>query len=79
MHGASLDLRIPIGLLFVLLGVILAGYGGATAGDTAMYAKTDGVNVNLIWGLVMLVTGLAFLWLARRAAAREQAASSRGA
>ena len=76
MHAASLDLRVPIGLLFVMLGVVLAGYGGATAGDTAMYAKTDGMNVNLIWGLVMLATGAAFLLLARRAARRPADRSS---
>jgi hypothetical protein len=67
---ASLDLRVPIGGLFSVLGVMLAGYGLLTAGDTAMYAKSAGLNINLIWGVVMLVTGLLFLVAARRDARR---------
>lgn len=63
---ASLDLRVPIGGLFAVLGVMLAGYGLLTAGDTAMYAKSGGLNINVIWGVVMLVTGVLFLLAARR-------------
>ena len=69
MSGAAgLDLRYPIGGLFVVLGVILAGWGMATAGDAAMYVPTAGINLNLTWGLVMLGTGMIFLLLAWRAA-----------
>lgn len=63
---ATLDLRYPIGGLFVVLGVILAGYGLLTRGNTAMYERSQGVNVNLWWGLVMLVTGIIFIFFARR-------------
>ena len=65
---ASLDLRLPIGGLFAVLGVMLTGYGLATAGNTEMYVKSSGININLIWGCVMIVTGLVFLLLARRGA-----------
>ena len=65
---ASLDLRLPIGGLFAVLGVMLACYGLVTAGDTEMYVKSGGMNINLIWGVVMFVTGLIFLFLARRGA-----------
>jgi hypothetical protein len=41
-----------------------------TGGNTAMYAKSAGMNINLIWGVVMLVTGLIFLGLAKRGAAK---------
>lgn len=64
--AASLDLRYPIGLLFVVLGVILAGYGAATNGNVELYARTGYLNVNLWWGAVMVVTGLVFLGLAWR-------------
>ncbi|MDF1501773.1 hypothetical protein [Roseisolibacter sp. H3M3-2] len=64
--AATLDLRYPIGGLFVVLGALLAGYGAMTNGDAVMYGRSTGVNVNLWWGLVMLVTGVLFLWLARR-------------
>lgn len=68
---ASLDLRLPIGYLFVALGIILGGFGLATNGNAAMYVKSAGLNINLIWGLVMLVTGAVFLLLARRSAAQR--------
>ena len=67
---ASLDLRLPIGGLFAVLGVMLAGYGLATASNTEMYVKSSGMNINLIWGVVMFVTGLIFLGLAKRGAAK---------
>jgi hypothetical protein len=67
---ASLDLRLPIGALFTVLGVMLAGFGLVTGGDTEMYAKSGGMNINLIWGVVMLVTGVLFLLAARRGASR---------
>jgi hypothetical protein len=51
----SLDLRLPIGLLFVLLGALLGLYG--LVSDPAIYAASLGVNVNLWWGAVMLVFG----------------------
>ncbi len=66
----SLDLRLPIGGLFAVLGVMLAGFGLATGGNTAMYEKSAGMNINLIWGVVMLVTGVIFLALAKRGAAK---------
>ena len=65
---ASLDLRLPIGGLFAVLGIMLMGYGLATGGNTAMYEKSAGMNINLIWGTVMLATGGIFLWLAKRGA-----------
>ncbi|HYW50067.1 MAG TPA: hypothetical protein VE861_05645 [Gemmatimonadaceae bacterium] len=67
---ASLDLRLPIGGLFAVLGVMLAGYGLATSGDTAMYEKSSGININLLWGVVMIATGAIFLLLAKRGAAK---------
>ena len=66
----SLDLRLPIGGLFTVLGVMLAGFGMVTRGNTAMYVKSAGMNINLIWGVVMFVTGLIFLGLATRGAAK---------
>jgi hypothetical protein len=58
----SLDIRYPIGGLFAVLGLLLTGYGTATAGD-----------VNLWWGLVMLVFGGLMLWSARRGWGRAAA------
>ena len=64
---AKLDLRYPIGGLFTVLGLILAGFGIATSGDTGMYERATSVNINLTWGLVMLVFGVLMIGLAMRA------------
>ena len=58
----GLDLRLPIGLLFALFGVILAIYGLVT--PESMYVRSLGLNVNLIWGLAMLLFGGVMLGLA---------------
>lgn len=55
--AATLDLRLPIGLLFLLLGAMLAVFGLLTRADTVMYAQSGGININLIWGVVMLLFG----------------------
>jgi hypothetical protein len=61
----KLDLRLPIGLMFSLFGVLLVGYG--LFSDDAIYARSLGVNVNLWWGLVLLAFGLVMLGFAIRA------------
>jgi hypothetical protein len=53
------DLRLPIGGMFALFGGILTVFG--LFADPAIYAKSLGVNVNLYWGLVMIVFGVAML------------------
>jgi hypothetical protein len=73
-----LDVRWPIGTLFAALGLLLAGYGLGTAGDTEQYARSLSVNVNLWWGLVMLVFGLVLLlaaWVGRKTLAGTRARS----
>ena len=64
-----LDLRIPLGLMFSLVGLILAVFGVMTRGS-AIYAKSAGMNINLVWGLVMLVFGVTMFLLGRRAGRR---------
>ncbi len=57
----SFDLRLPIGLLFAAFGMILAVDGLVTR------RLVLGININLWWGLVLVVFGAAMLWLASRA------------
>lgn len=52
----GLDLRLPIGALFLIIGLLLAGFGWMTAG----------VDVDRWWGLVMVAFGLGMVVLARR-------------
>jgi hypothetical protein len=58
---SSLDIRIPIGGLFTVLGVMLTGYGLATVNEPSRYARSLSVNVNLWWGMVMFAFGLGLL------------------
>jgi hypothetical protein len=60
----NLDLRRPLGAMFTLLGLLLAVYGVVSARD--IYERSFGMNVNLIWGAVLLVFGGCMLWLGRR-------------
>jgi hypothetical protein len=60
----GLDIRLPIGLLFTLVGAVLAGYG--LLSDPELYRRSLGYNVNLWWGLVLLAFGLSFLYYGRR-------------
>ena len=64
----NLDLRLPIGLMFSIMGVVLAGYG--LVADKAIYARSLNINVNLWWGVVMLAFGLVMLGLVARARKR---------
>jgi hypothetical protein len=53
-----LDLRWPIGLMFSLIGALLVIYGAATHSDTALYQRSLGININIIWGIVLLIFGV---------------------
>ncbi|PWT80114.1 MAG: hypothetical protein C5B44_05860 [Acidobacteria bacterium] len=61
----GLDIRLPIGLMFTILGLLLFVFG--IVGDKSIYQRALDINVNLWWGMVMLVFGLAMLWFGRRA------------
>lgn len=63
-----MDLRVPSGLFFASVGLILTVMGIA-APDTR--AALTEANVNLYCGLFMLAFGAVLLLLARRAARRQ--------
>jgi len=58
----QLDLRIPIGLMFGIFGLILTGVG--VFGSVELTEKSLGINMNLWWGLALLVFSAVMLWLA---------------
>ena len=62
----NIDLRIPMGLMFTMTGVILFAFGLSTRGNALLYTKSLGIDVNLWWGLVLLVFGIAMLIFGRR-------------
>ena len=66
-----LDIRMPIGLLFGLVGLLLVVHGLTSPRE--LYAVSLGFNVNLLWGGVMAVFGACMgaamvLWPEREAA-----------
>jgi hypothetical protein len=62
----GLDIRWPIGLMFSLLGVMLVIYGLITGSGSEIYKRSLEINVNLYWGLLLLVFGGTMLALAWR-------------
>jgi len=64
------DARIPMGMFFTMTGTILMAFGLSTRDNTAVYVKSLGIDVNLWWGLALLVFGIVVLTLGRRGQAR---------
>ena len=64
----GLDIRLPIGGMFAIIGLLLAVYGLLTASDTQLYARSLLVNVNLWWGIAMFIFGGLMLFFGRRGA-----------
>ena len=61
----GLDIRTPIGLMFGVFGLLLTGYGLLTRGSS-VYQRSLGYNINLDWGLVLLLFGAVMLYFGRR-------------
>jgi protein-S-isoprenylcysteine O-methyltransferase Ste14 len=68
----GLDIRWPIGLMFTLIGVVLVVYGAVTGSDAGMYKRSLGMNINLIWGVVLLIFGVLMLISAKIASNAEK-------
>ena len=68
----NLDIRLPIGLLFASLGALLAVFGLFTGfTDSALYDRSLGININLWWGLVLVIFGAIMIALGRGGAAHR--------
>ncbi len=63
----NLDIRTPIGLMFLSIGGLLAIYGLLTANDANLYQNSSGANINLWWGAAMFLFGAAMYLAAKRA------------
>ncbi len=51
----GLDIRLPIGMIFTIFGIMLIVFGAFS--NPSLYAQSLGININLIWGVVLLVFG----------------------
>jgi hypothetical protein len=52
----GLDIRLPLGLIFLIIGAIMTAYGAFTWGSP-MYASSMDIHLNVKWGAVMIVFG----------------------
>jgi hypothetical protein len=62
----GVDIKLPIGLMFTIIGVILTLHGFLTTTNTELYKKSLGINLNLWVGLSMLVFGIFMLALSKK-------------
>lgn len=53
----SLDICWPIGLMFSLVGAMLTVFGLITRASEEMYKRSLDININLWWGVILLVFG----------------------
>jgi hypothetical protein len=74
----KLDLRVPLGMLFTLVGTILGAYGLSTRNNPDMYVKSLGIDMNLWWGIALLVFGIVSLALGRRGQMKIEKAETKG-
>lgn len=64
-----LDIRLSLGLLFLVFGLLLAGFG---LFNKELYQRSLGININLWWGAAMLLFGTLLLALGRRGSAERE-------
>jgi hypothetical protein len=62
----GLDIRWPIGLMFSLIGVLLTGFGAIKSSDSMTKIGGQEININLVWGIVLLVFGVLMVFFAYR-------------
>lgn len=75
----NLDLRLPMGMMFSILGAVLLSFGLATRARPELYAKSFGINANLWMGVSLLIVGLIVVGMGRRGQGRiEQQRNGQG-
>lgn len=67
----GLDIRIPLGLVFLLIGGIMGVFGVFTHSDADLYQKSLGININLVWGSLMFAFGAIMFFFGKRKKATE--------
>lgn len=71
----EVDIRLPMGFMFSILGALLTLFGIFTSSDEMLYSRSLGVNVNLWSGLLMLIFGggmLIYAYRAKKSVKKEQ-------
>jgi Na+/proline symporter len=73
----KMDMRIPLGMMFTLIGTMLAAFGLSTRDNVGLYLKSLGIDLNTWWGFALLVFGILMLALGRRGQAKMERTESR--
>lgn len=68
----GLDIKVPIGLMFTILGLLLTIFGLATGGNEELYRRSLDININLWTGLVMLLLGVLMLVTSKIKPSKEE-------
>ena len=63
----GLDIRLPIGLMFTIIGALMSLYGLISGSNKELYERSLNININLIWGIILLVFGAWMLIMALKA------------
>ena len=67
----TLDICWPIGIMFSLVGAMMAIFGLMTKASEEMYKRSLDININLWWGLVLLLFGGIMLFSAWKNARKK--------
>ena len=62
----GLDIRVPLGLIFLIIGGILAVFRPLHSRRRALYARSLGVDLNLTWGGIMFAFGAIMFFVGKR-------------
>ena len=73
---SRLDVRVPIGTLLTVLGLLLVGWGWVTWGDPG--TRPTGIPIVPVWGAVMVVLGAIMLLISRSRRRGESDSSDQG-
>lgn len=65
------DIRLPIGLLFSIIGVIITIFGFMTKG-AEIYKHSLGININIYSGICLLIFGGLMLVMALKAQSKPK-------
>jgi uncharacterized protein YaeQ len=70
----NFDLRVAVGWMFLLIGLLLGFFGFASKDNPALWLHSLGIDVDLWWGLVLAVFGLTMLALGKQAQKQAETA-----
>lgn len=74
----NLDQRLPMGMMFSIVGAIVMAFGLATRTRPALYTRSFGIDVNIWWGAVLLVCGFIVVSIGRRGQGRIEQSNGQG-